>query len=111
MEPLALKPEFAFAIVTALLQLGALYGVLRSTMTRLEKDRDEDRRTQQAAQAETQRLVKAVHARLDGVGTRVNRLELEQARQDERLKNLRITQRFRLRGAVEAPEDDEDPTT
>ena len=105
MEPLALKPELAFAIVTALVQLGATYGVIRSTLARLATDREEDRRTQQAGQAETQRLVKALHARFDVLADRVGKVELEMARQDERLKSLRTTQRFRTAAAHPDEED------
>lgn len=93
MDGVALKPELALAGVTALLQLGALYGVLKTSLKRLEH-------AQQAASTETQRLVRALHTRLDGMSAQVRALELEQARQDERMKHMQTTQRFKFRAAA-----------
>jgi hypothetical protein len=54
-------------------------------------------------QAETQRLVKALHDRFDRLAQRVDEIRIEQARLDERqkqnaedIRELKKTQRFRL---------------
>ena len=115
-----LKPEFAFVLATGLIQLGASWAVLRATLARLEHDRDEDRRAWREAReadrrmhlegvAETQRLLRAVHGRLDTLSSDVKAIELKHARLDERVSMLRDPQRLRRRAAAEARAAGEPP--
>lgn len=75
---IALEPQFALALIVALFgAAGSFFAV-------------------KFGGAETQRLVKALHARFDKLEQDVRLIELEQVRQDERLKALKASQRFRL---------------
>jgi TolA-binding protein len=76
--PVSLEPQFALALVVALVSaVGAFFAV-------------------KFGGAETQRLVKALHGRFDHLEGEVASVKLQQARQDERIKGLKESQRFRL---------------
>lgn len=85
---ITLAPEFALAIVVALFGAAGSFFAVR------------------AAGAETQRLVKALHGRFDHLEQEVGGIKIQQARQDERIKGLKESQRFHLgaskRAAAEA---------
>jgi hypothetical protein len=78
---ISLAPEFALAFVLALCGAVGSFVAVRLGLR------------------ETRQLLVALHARFDRVEARVRSVELQQARDDERIKGLRNTQRFRLRTA------------
>jgi len=51
--------------------------------------------------AETQRLVKALHTRFDGLEKDFRELEVEHAKLEERVHGIKESQRFKLRGRAE----------
>lgn len=57
-------------------------------------------------QQETQRLVKALHGRFDKLEGEVNGIKIQQARQDERIKGIKESQRFRLKSKLALAEAD-----
>lgn len=59
--------------------------------------------------AETQRLVKALHTRFDGMEKDFRKLEKEHARLEERVRGIKESQRFKLRARMEAAEAGEPP--
>lgn len=74
----ALTPEFGLALVIALVSaVGAFFAV-------------------KLGGQETQRLVKALHGRFDHLEGEVAGVKIQQARQDERIKGIRESQRFHL---------------
>ena len=88
---ITLAPEFALAIIVALISgAGSFFAV-------------------KFAGAETQRLVKALHGRFDHLETEVGGIKIQQARQDERIKGLRESQRFTLRAKLEAAQHGQPP--
>lgn len=89
-----LAPEFALSLVVALVAaMGSFFAV-------------------KFGGAETQRLVKALHSRFDHLEGEVANVKLQQARQDERIKGIRESQRFRVaarRAMNEAAQSGETP--
>jgi len=76
--PVQLEPQFALSLVVALVSAaGAFFAV-------------------KFGGAETQRLVKALHSRFDHLEGEVANVKLQQARQDERIKSIKESQKFRL---------------
>lgn len=51
--------------------------------------------------AETQRLVKALHTRFDGLEKDFQELSVEHARLEERVRGIKESQRFKLRNRAE----------
>jgi len=92
--PVLLEPQFALALVVALVAaVGSFFAV-------------------KLGGQETQRLVKALHARFDHLEGEVAGVKLQQARQDERIKNIKESQRFYFqskRAALEARAAGEPP--
>ena len=85
-----IEPEFALAVLIALCgALGSFFAV-------------------KFGQAETQRLVKALHGRFDELERDVREIRETQARHDERIKALRQSQQFKLNrrlAAIDGPQD------
>lgn len=79
---ITLAPEFALAIIVALVSAAGSFFAVKQ------------------AGAETQRLVKALHSRFDRMEQEVGGIKIQQARQDERIKGLKESQRFRVRSTV-----------
>lgn len=94
MPPFQLEPGFALSLVVAFVSaVGAFFAV-------------------KLGGQETQRLVKALHSRFDHLEGEVAGVKLQQARQDERIKNIKESQRFYFaskRAALEAREAGEPP--
>lgn len=90
---ITLAPEFALAVVVALFGAAGSFFAVKQ------------------AGAETQRLVKALHGRFDHLEQEVGGIKIQQARQDERIKGLKESQRFHLskRALVEARAAGEPP--
>ena len=76
---ITLAPEFALAIIVALVSAAGSFFAVKQ------------------AGAETQRLVKALHGRFDHLEQEVSGIKIQQARQDERIKGLKESQRFQLK--------------
>ena len=89
-----LAPEFALSLVVALVAAAGSFFAVKF------------------GGAETQRLVKALHSRFDHLEGEVANVKLQQARQDERIKGIKESQRFRLaskRALAEASQAGEPP--
>lgn len=94
MPPFQLDPQFALSLVVAFVAaIGSFFAV-------------------KLGGQETQRLVKALHTRFDHLEGEVASVKLQQARQDERIKNIKESQRFYFaakRAAAEARDAGEQP--
>lgn len=87
---ITLEPQFALALVVAIAgAIGSFFAV-------------------KFGGAETQRLVKALHARFDSLEKDVRDVREVTIRHDEQIKTLKQSQRFKLAGAGAAQDMFED---
>lgn len=81
---ITLAPEFALALVVALFGAAGSFFAIK------------------IGGQETQRLVKALHGRFDHLEAEVSGIKIQQARQDERIKSIKESQRFKMRGPMKS---------
>ena len=87
----------AITVITGIVTISGVVFALRASIGELR-----------TGQVEVLRQLGALHKRLDAHGERITRAERDQAVLAERVRNLRDTQRFKLReSAADRPEDDE----
>ena len=98
MPSLALDLKDAVTVVTGILTISGVIFALRAAVAKLE-----------SGQAEMLRQLGALHKRMDHFGERMGRAEVNHAVLEERVGNLKESQRFRLRAKVEAAAVNEPP--
>lgn len=90
MPPFALELRDAVTVITGIVTITGVVWSMRSAVAKLE-----------LGQVEVLRQLEALHKRLDRYGERITKTELDHAVLEERVSNLRSSQRFKL--AAEGP--------
>ncbi len=101
MPPLALDLRDAVTVITGIVTITGIVFALRAAVSRLE-----------LGQTEMLRQLAALHKRMDFYGERITKTERDQAVLQERVENLRDTQRIRaarVRARTEAATAGEPP--
>lgn len=84
MPPLSLDIRDAITVITGILTIAGVIFALRAAVSKLE-----------VGQSEVLRQLGALHKRMDVYGERINSAEIKHAVLNERVDNLRSTQRMR----------------
>lgn len=84
MPPLSLDVRDAITVITGIVTIAGVIFALRAAVGKLE-----------LGQGEVLRQLGALHKRMDGYGARISKAEINHAVLNERVDNLRTTQRMR----------------
>jgi predicted nucleic acid-binding Zn-ribbon protein len=87
-------------ILSAVQLLGTIVGAALAVKMQMARLSDGQVRLSEG-QVEVLRQLKALHNRMDHTGQEVVRIDKDLARVDERVKGLKDSQRFRLKGQTE----------
>lgn len=96
--PPGLDLKDAVTVITGIITLSGVIFTMRAAVGKLE-----------AGQIEVLRQLGALHKRMDHYGSRLSKAETNHAVLEERVGNLKESQRFRLRARLEAAEAAETP--
>lgn len=94
----ALDIKDAITIITGIITLTGVIFTMRNAVGKLE-----------SGQLEVLRQLGALHKRMDHYGERISKQEINHAVLEERVGNLRESQRFRMRAIAEAAAVGEPP--
>lgn len=97
MPPLSLDVRDAITVITGIVTIAGVIFALRAAVSKLE-----------LGQTEVLRQLGALHKRMDGYGERISKAEICHAVLNERVDNIRATQRMRA-ARLEAAQAGEPP--
>lgn len=96
MTPFSLDLRDAITIITGIVTIAGVIFTQRAGLQRLVDGQS----SLQAGQVEGNRKIDALHKRMDHYGQEITRIDKDHCRLDERVKALKESQRFKLRGPV-----------